>query len=58
MFVPLIPAPFHNFACVRFIFLLRCVGEESYIVVHVEIEQWSGFSARFVDDEVVECVML
>ena len=58
MLVPLIPAPFHNFTCVGLIFLLRGVSEESYIVVHVKIEQRSGFSTSFVDDKVVECIVL
>lgn len=26
--------------------------------MHVEIEQWPGFSTRFVHDEAVECVVL
>ena len=58
MFVPLIPAPFYDFTCVRFIFLLRGVGEKPYIVMHVEIEQRTGFPTSFVDDEIVECVVL
>ena len=58
MLIPLIPAPFHDFTRMGFIFLLRGVGEESYIIVYVEIEQGSGFSTRFVDDEVVERVVL
>jgi len=41
-----------------FIFLLEGVGEESYIIMDVEIEQRSGLSACLVDDEVVECVVL
>jgi len=58
MLVPLIPAPFHDFPCMGFILLLQGVSEESYVVMHVEIEQRTGFSACLVDDEVIECVVL
>ena len=58
MLVSLVPAPLHDFPCMGFVFFLGSVSEESYVVVHVKIEQRSGFSTRFVDDEVVECVVL
>ena len=41
-----------------FVLLLGSVSKKSYVVMHVEIEQRSGFSTRFIDDEVVECVVL
>ena len=58
MLVSLVPAPLHDFPCMGFVLLLGSVGEKSHVVVHVEIEQWSRFSTSFVDDEVVECIML
>ena len=58
MLVPLIPAPFHNFTRMGLIFLFRGVGEEPYIVVYVKVKQGAGFPACFVDDEVVERVVL
>ena len=58
MLVSLVPTPFHDFPSMGFIFLHGCVSKKSYIVVHVEIEKRSGFSARFIDDEVVERIVL
>lgn len=58
MLVSLVPAPLHDLPCVGFVFLLGSIGEKSYIVVHVKIKQRSGFSTRFIDDKVVECVVL
>lgn len=58
MFVPLIPTPLYDFACMRLVLFNRSIGEQTHVVVHIEIEQGTGFPACLVDDEVVEGVML
>jgi hypothetical protein len=58
MLVLLVPAPLDDFACMRFVLLLCSVCEETHIVVHIKIEQRTRFAPGFVNDEVVECVML
>ena len=58
MLVPLIVASFNDFPCMRFIFLLGSVCEQSDVVMDVKIEQRPRFSSRLVDNEVIECIML
>jgi hypothetical protein len=58
MLIPLIVAPFHNLASMGFIFLLCCVSQQAYVVVNVKVEERSGLPSCFVDDKVIESVML
>jgi hypothetical protein len=32
--------------------------DKSHVVVHIEIEQWSGLSSRLGDDEIVKRIVL
>lgn len=56
--VPLVIASLDDFARMRLVFLHSRVGEQTNVVVDVEIEQWTGLAAGFVHDEVVERVVL
>lgn len=58
MFVSLIVASFDNLAGMRFILFLRCVCKQAHVVVNIKIEQRTRLSARFIDYEIVECIML
>jgi hypothetical protein len=58
VFIPRVIAPLHDFTGVRFILFLRGIGEQAYIVVNIEIKKRSRLAARFVDDKVVECMVL
>jgi hypothetical protein len=58
MFIPLIITPLNNLSGVRLVFLFCSVGEEPHVIVDVKVEQWSRFTTRLVDDEVIECVVL
>jgi hypothetical protein len=39
VFVPLIVASFNNFACVRLVFLLRGISQQTNIIVNIKVEQ-------------------
>ncbi len=56
--VPLIPAPLYDLACMRLVFLHCGIGKQTHVVVHIEVEQWTGLATGFVYDEIVESVML
>lgn len=58
MFVTLVPTALDDLTCVRLVLLHRGVGEEAHIIMHIEVEKRARFASRFVDYEVVECVML
>lgn len=58
MFVTLVPTALDDLACVRLVLLHRGVGEETHVIMHIEVEKWARFASRFVDDEIVECVVL
>jgi hypothetical protein len=42
----------------RFVLFLRSIGQQAHIIVHVEIEERPRLAAGFVDNEVVECIVL
>jgi hypothetical protein len=58
VFASLIPASLNNLSGMGFVFLNGSIGQHSNIVVNVKIEQRTGLSTSFVDDEIVESVML
>lgn len=58
MLIPLIPTAFHDFTGVRFVFLYSRIGQQTDVVVNIKVEQWARFSSRFVDNKVIEGVML
>lgn len=58
VFIPLVVTPLHDFPGVRFVLFLGSIGEQSDIVVNIEIEKGPRLAARFVDDKVVKCVVL
>ena len=58
MFAPIIPPAFNNFPCVRFILLDGRIGEHTYIVVYIEVKQWSRLATGLGDQERVKCIVL
>jgi hypothetical protein len=58
VFVTLIVASFNHLASVGLVLFEGRVGEETNVVVHVKVEEWTGLATGFVDYEVVEGVML
>lgn len=58
MLVPLIITPLDNFARMRLILFFCRICEETYIVMDIKIEERAGFSAGFVNYEVVKGIML
>lgn len=58
MLVPLVPTSFDDLPSVGLVFLFGSVVEESYIIMDVKVEEGTRFSPGFVDDEIIESVML
>ena len=58
MLVTVVPRSFDNLSGVRFILLHSCIGEHSYIIMYVELEQGSRLSSSLGSDKVVEGQML
>ena len=58
MLIPLVVTPFHHLACVRLVFLHCRIREQPHVIMHVKVEQRAGFATGFVQDEVVERVVL
>lgn len=58
MLIPLVPTPLYYLPSMRFVFLNSGIRQQAHIVVHIEVEQGTRLSARFVDDEVIKSVML
>lgn len=58
MLVALIIAPFNDLSRMGLVLFNSCVREEADIVVHVKVEEWTRLAASFVDNEVVESVVL
>ena len=58
MLVPLVITPLDNLSSMRFVLLLRCVGQKANVIVDVEVEQRTRLSTGFIHDEIVESVML
>jgi hypothetical protein len=56
--VPLVPTSFDDLPSVGFVFLFGSVVKEPYIIMDVKVEEGTRFSPGFVDDEIVERVML
>ena len=56
--IALVPTTLDDLAGVRLVLFLGGVGEQPYVVVHVEVEQRARLAAGLVHDEVVECVVL
>ena len=45
-------------AAAHLVLLYRCVVDHPDVVVNVKVEEGTRLSARLIDDEVVECVVL
>lgn len=58
MFVALIVTSLHDLARMGLVFLDSSIGQETDIIVYVEVEQWARFPTSLVHDEIVECVVL
>ena len=58
MLVPLVPTSFDHFPGMGFVFLFRGIMKKPYVIVDVKVEERSRFSPGFIDNEIVECVML
>ena len=58
MLVLLIPTSLYNFPWMAFIFLYSGVIYHSYIIVYIEMKQWTGFASCLGDDQIVKCKML
>ena len=58
MLVPLVPASFDDLPSVGLVFLFSSIVKEPYIIMDVKVEEGTRFSPGFVDDEIIESVML
>jgi hypothetical protein len=58
MFIPLVVTSLHDFPGMGFILFLCSIGEQANIVMHIEIKKRSRLAARFVNDEIVKCIVL
>ena len=58
MLISLIVTSFNDFPRMRFILLFGSVCEQSDVVMDIEIEQRPRFSSCFIDNEVIERIML
>lgn len=58
MFVSLVPTSFHDFPGVRLVLFLRCVGKEADVVMDIKVKERSRLPPSFVDDEVIESIVL
>lgn len=54
MLVLLIPSPLHYLARMRFVFLDASIIDDTYIIMHVEVEEGTALATGFGDDQVVE----
>ena len=58
MLVALVPTPFHDLPCMGFVLLDISIRQETDVVMDVKVEERAGLSSCFVDDEVVESIVL
>lgn len=58
MFIPLVVAPLHDFASMRFIFLFRSIGQKAHVIVYIEVEERARLSTGLVDDKIIKGVVL
>ena len=58
MLVSVVPASLDHFPSVRLVLLDRRIGQKTDVIVDIEVEQRARLSTGFVDDKVVERVVL
>ena len=58
MLIALVPTTLDDLSGVGLVLLDRCISQQPNVVMHVEIEERAGLAPGFVDDKVVEGVML
>ena len=58
MLIALIPTTLDDLSGVGFVLLDRCIGQQPNVVMYIEIEERAGLAPSFVNDKVVEGVML
>jgi hypothetical protein len=56
--IPLIISSLYDLSSVRLVLFFCRIRKKTHVVVNIKVEQWTRFAAGFVDNKVVERVVL